>query len=48
MPSLTTIAVPTWEIGSITGELVLARLAGREIPERIVDLGYRFIQRESA
>jgi LacI family gluconate utilization system Gnt-I transcriptional repressor len=48
MPSLTTIAVPTREIGSITGELVLARLAGREIPERIVDLGYRFIQRESA
>jgi LacI family gluconate utilization system Gnt-I transcriptional repressor len=47
-PSLTTIAVPTREIGTVTAELVLARLAGREIPERIVDLGYRFIQRESA
>jgi LacI family gluconate utilization system Gnt-I transcriptional repressor len=48
VPSLTTIAVPNREVGSVTGELLLARLAGREISERIVDLGYRFIQRESA
>ena len=41
-------AVPTREIGTVTVELVLARLAGREIQQRIVDLGYRFIQRESA
>ncbi len=48
VPSLTTIAVPNREIGTVTGDLLLARLAGREIPERIVDLGYRFIQRESS
>jgi DNA-binding LacI/PurR family transcriptional regulator len=48
MPSLNTAAVPARQIGPVAGELLLVRLAGRTIHERIVDLGYPFIQRESA
>ncbi len=47
LPSLTTVAVPARQIGTVTGELLLTRLAGGAVAERVVDLGYEFIQRES-
>ena len=56
-PSLTTIAIPAYEIGRRAGEIVLARLAGapasdpRGDPrgnERVIDLGFEIVARESS
>ncbi|HLZ65716.1 MAG TPA: LacI family DNA-binding transcriptional regulator [Aliidongia sp.] len=48
-PSLTTIEIPAHAMGRRAGELILARLAKRELPagDRIVDLGIALLARET-
>jgi LacI family gluconate utilization system Gnt-I transcriptional repressor len=46
-PPLTTVRVPRYEIGRRAVELILDRLAGSPIPEKIVNVGYEIIVRAS-
>jgi LacI family gluconate utilization system Gnt-I transcriptional repressor len=48
MPRLTTVAVPSREIGTAAGELLLDRMAGRSSVSSRVDLGFSIVTRESA
>jgi LacI family gluconate utilization system Gnt-I transcriptional repressor len=47
-PSLTSVQVHAAEMGQRAGELLLRRLAGEAVRERIVDLGYAVVERASA
>ncbi len=47
-PPLTTVRVPRTEIGRVTAERILARLAGEESGKRVIDLGFEIVSRESA
>lgn len=46
-PSLTTIAIEKALIGRLAAQALLARIQGREVPERIVDVGFRLVERGS-
>ena len=46
-PSLTTIRVRRREIGFMAGDLILARIAGREVPATRIDVGFELIERQS-
>ncbi len=46
-PALTTVRVPRADFGRIAGEMLLARFAGRQVEQRIVDLGFQLIVRET-
>lgn len=46
-PSLTTIAIGKATIGRLAAEALIARIEGREVPERIVDVGFRLVERAS-
>lgn len=48
VPSLTTVAVPTKEIGALAGNLLLERMLRRPVAERIRDVGFRIVPRESS
>ena len=48
VPALTTVRVPRREIGRCAAQLILDRLDGRAIDNRVVDLGYELVVRESA
>jgi LacI family transcriptional regulator, gluconate utilization system Gnt-I transcriptional repressor len=48
LPAITTVRVPRYEIGRRAGMLLCDRLAGRRVAARIVDVGYRLIERDSA
>jgi LacI family gluconate utilization system Gnt-I transcriptional repressor len=48
VPSLTTVHVDGAEIGRRAGELVIARCRGETIAERVVDVGFQVIERQSA
>lgn len=47
-PTLTTVHVPSYEIGRRAGELLLARIHGEPGVAARLDLGYRVIERASA
>ena len=47
-PPLTTVRIDGREIGRVAAELLLARLQGREPPERSVDVGFELVRRKSA
>jgi len=47
-PSLTTVHFPVKEMGTETGRLILARLAGRTFENRSIRLGFEILARESA
>ncbi len=48
VPALTTVRVKRGEIGRHVAELLLARINGRQIASKIIDVGFQIIQRESA
>jgi LacI family gluconate utilization system Gnt-I transcriptional repressor len=47
-PGLTTIRVPAYEIGRRAGEIVAHRLASGSAGERVIDLGFSLVTRESS
>ncbi|SEE95726.1 transcriptional regulator, LacI family [Rhizobiales bacterium GAS191] len=47
VPALTTVRPPRGEIGRRTAELLLDRFAGRQQQDRVIDLGFELIVRES-
>ena len=48
VPALTTVHVPREEIGRRAAQMILDRLAGRMVPERVLDVGYEVVVRDSA
>lgn len=46
-PSLTTVHVDGPAIGRRAAQMIVARCNGESIPERVVDLGFRIVERES-
>lgn len=48
VPTLTTVAVPNRQIGTVAGELLLARMTHRAIETTDIDLGFSVVARESA
>jgi LacI family gluconate utilization system Gnt-I transcriptional repressor len=46
-PSLTTVAIPAYEIGRKAGDIVVKRLSGEAAGARILDLGFTIEARES-
>ncbi len=48
VPTLTTVAVPNRQIGTVAGELLLARMTHRAVDTAEIDLGYSVVARESA
>ncbi len=46
-PSVTTIAVPAYEIGRRAGQLVRQRLQGATPADRVIDIGFTLIARET-
>jgi LacI family gluconate utilization system Gnt-I transcriptional repressor len=48
VPALTTVRMPRYEIGQVAARLMDACLDGRQPAERVHDLGYTLIERDSA
>ena len=46
-PGLTTVAIPCFRIGERAAQLLLQRMAGQTVAERVVDLGFEIIERGS-
>jgi LacI family gluconate utilization system Gnt-I transcriptional repressor len=46
-PSLTTIAIEKALIGRLAADALIARIEGREVAERIVEVGFRLVERAS-
>jgi len=47
-PALTTVRVPSYEIGRRAADMLLSRIEGEPIASPVVDLGFEIVQRESA
>jgi LacI family gluconate utilization system Gnt-I transcriptional repressor len=47
IPALTTVRVPSYEMGSKAAELLLERIAGEKLASDLVDLGFEIIERET-
>lgn len=48
VPTLTTVAVPNRQIGTVAGELLLARMTHRPVETSEIDLGFSVVARDSA
>ena len=46
-PSLTTVQVDGAAIGTLAARLILERCQGRAVDERVIDVGYRIVERQS-
>ncbi|MBS7739139.1 MAG: LacI family DNA-binding transcriptional regulator [Chelatococcus sp.] len=47
-PSLTTVAIASRRIGMLSAELLLARMQDKPITERVVDIGFQLLVRDSS
>jgi LacI family gluconate utilization system Gnt-I transcriptional repressor len=47
VPALTTVRIPRYEIGARAATMILERLAGRDLPDKVVDLGFEIVSRGS-
>lgn len=47
VPSLSSAVVPGYRIGQVAAEMVIRRLAGCPVEERVVDLGFEIARRDS-
>jgi LacI family gluconate utilization system Gnt-I transcriptional repressor len=48
IPSITTIQLPRYEIGTVAAEMIITRLKGEIVEQPVVDLGFTLIERMSA
>lgn len=48
VPALTTVQIPSYQMGRRAAEILSQRLAGGEAPQKIVDFGVNIIARDSA
>lgn len=48
VPTLTSLHVPLYEIGTRAGKMICQRLAGEAVTEKIVDTGFRLVVRDSS
>lgn len=48
VPSLTTVQIPSYQMGRRAAEILSQRLAGGEAPQKIIDFGVNIIARDSA
>lgn len=46
-PSLTSVAIDRHKIADLASDALLARLAGREFTPKVVDVGFRIVERET-
>lgn len=46
-PSLTTVHIDGARIGELAAQLILARCAGEPVPQPVIDVGFRIVERES-
>ena len=44
-PPLSTVSVDRSAIGRLAAEVILARIAGESPPERVIDVGFRIVDR---
>src|SRR5450759_1144396 len=47
-PSLTTVSVEGYRIGTLAAEMLLERIGGGKPPEPVLDTGFHIVERESA
>ena len=47
-PSLTTVRFPRAQIGQVVAETMISRLENKGVENRVIDLGYEIIERDSA
>ena len=47
-PALTTVRIDGARIGSVAAEFIIARSEGREVAEKVVDVGFSIVARETA
>lgn len=47
LPALTTVRIPRYEIGAAAARLILSRLAGKTVEQRVLDLGFEVVVRGS-
>jgi LacI family gluconate utilization system Gnt-I transcriptional repressor len=47
-PALTTVRIDGARIGSVAADFIIARAEGREVAERVVDVGFSVVARETA
>lgn len=48
LPAITTVRVDGARIGTIAAGMLLERMGGRAVPDRVVDVGFEIVERESA
>jgi LacI family gluconate utilization system Gnt-I transcriptional repressor len=46
-PRLTTVQIPAARMGELAAQLILDRIAGRKVPQRTIDVGFRLVSRDS-
>ena len=46
-PALTTVNIPRYEIGARAGAMLIDRINGKPIAERVIDMGFEIIERGS-
>jgi LacI family transcriptional regulator, gluconate utilization system Gnt-I transcriptional repressor len=44
-PPLSTVAIDRAAIGRLAGDVILARIAGESLPDKIIDVGFRIVDR---
>jgi LacI family gluconate utilization system Gnt-I transcriptional repressor len=47
-PALTTVRIPRFDIGARAAQMLLDRIEGRNVEQKVVDLGFKIIRRETA
>jgi LacI family gluconate utilization system Gnt-I transcriptional repressor len=47
IPTLTTVRIPSYEIGHLAAQVLLARASGEAVSSPIVDLGFTIVERKS-
>jgi len=46
-PALSTVRIKGAEIGRLAAQLLMARAEGREVAQRVIDLGFELVERDT-